>query len=344
MQAARMIKFSPLLSKACPPRLSLMRCMGRWNNRSVAPYMREMNRRRAVVELDHMLKDGYVPIPRRSSFSDWNYQAELAALQARLGETFNQELLTRAFVLDSHVKLELKKQEELGVEISTGLIDNSELANKGVAIINEALTHWLRSALPFLPEEGINAILQYLTSENMIADIAFHIGLRELVLSEEYPPSARSLNLTLQALVGALHATDPERADRFVTDIIGSQIAGKDINEIWSINNPMAVLIDILTRSGMPAPESRLLWQTGPATILANHTVGIYCNKEIIGQSNGETVDIAEEMAARDALRNIFDIKEASYPLPFGQDVAQSGNPNQYLNNYSVNPANIIHC
>ena len=50
-------------------------------------------------------------------------------------------------------------------------------------------------------------------------------------------------------------------------------------------------------------PESRLLFQTGPETILASHNVGIFCNKEIIGQSFGETLDIAEEMAARDALR-----------------------------------------
>ena len=32
----------------------------------------------------------------------------------------------------------------------------------------------------------------------------------------------------------------------------------------------------------------------------------MYCNKQIIGQSYGETLEIAEEMAARDALRNIF--------------------------------------
>merc|ERR1719219_3046339 len=33
-----------------------------------------------------MLKQEMVPIPRRSSFSDWNYQAEIKAFQARIGE------------------------------------------------------------------------------------------------------------------------------------------------------------------------------------------------------------------------------------------------------------------
>ena len=33
----------------------------------------------------------------------------------------------------------------------------------------------------------------------------------------------------------------------------------------------------------------------------------------------GETVTIAEEMAARDALRRLFKITESRAPLPFGQ-------------------------
>ena len=70
-----------LLKSLLPRTQPITRMMGRWNNRSVAPYMREINRRKKVVELNHMLKDGKVPIPRRSSFTDWNYQAELAAGQ-----------------------------------------------------------------------------------------------------------------------------------------------------------------------------------------------------------------------------------------------------------------------
>merc|ERR1719483_1256900 len=155
-----------------------------------------------------MLKDGKVPIMRRSQFSDWNYQAELKALQPRIGETIDQSLLARAFVMESHVELEIRKQEELGVEVTTGLVDNSELAREGKEIINKALKQWLRGALPLLPEEGIAAVTDYLTTETMMAGIAFHLGLRELVLSEEYPPSARSLSCNPQAMVSALATTD----------------------------------------------------------------------------------------------------------------------------------------
>merc|ERR1719483_932162 len=283
-----------------------------------------------------MLKDGKVPVMRRSHFSDWNFQAELNALQARIGETIDRELLARAFVMESHVELEIKKQEELGVEVITGLVDNSALAREGKAVIYKALGQWLRGALPLLPEEGIAAVTDYLTTETMMAGIAFHLGLRELVLSEEYPPSARSLSCSLQAMVSALASTDSARVDKFVTDIIATQIAGKDINEIWAVSDPMRILTNILTASNLPPPESRLLWQTGPATILSNHMGGVFCNKEIIGQCSGETVEIAEEMAARDALRNIFNTGEAAAPLPFGKPAAGSGEQNTNLAEFTV--------
>ena len=83
---------------------------------------------------------------------------------------------------------------------------------------------------------------------------------------------------------------------------------------------------------------------TGPDTILASHLVGLYCNKELIGQSYGETLEIAEEMAARDALRNIMQTAEHSQPRPWGRDLGPRDQPNTSLENLSVEPRNIINC
>ena len=207
--------------------------------------------------------------------------------------------------MDSHAEAERRKQEELGVEVSTQLRDNSELSLEGEKIVKSALTRWLRGAYPLLPEEMITEIRQFLTSHQVMAEVGFHIGLREIILSEEYPPSAASLKKCLEAVIAALASTDLQRAEKLVTDLVASQLQGKEIQEICSqsLHNPVKLLNTILANSGKPVPESRLLFQTGPETILASHNVGIFCNKEIIGQSFGETLEIAEEMAARDALR-----------------------------------------
>ena len=81
----------------------------------------------------------------------------------------------------------------------------------------------------------------------------------------------------------------------------------------------MRELTATLKSMGRPAPESRLLWENAPGSILSSYTVGIYVDRllsqwleaefqklfgrELIGESPGETIESAEEMAARDALR-----------------------------------------
>ena len=296
--------------------------------------------------------------------------------------------------MDSHLDIEKRKQEELGVDVSEEMKDNSKLADRGREVIHSSITRygesenhvlvvkvqnfiysWLRVAFPVVPEEMITELRDYLLSEPIMADVAFHIGLREIVLSEEYPPAAATLMKCFEAVVGALASSQPERAAKLVTDLVASQLHGKEVQEICSgsLANPMRILEGILSRSGLEAPEARLLFQTGinyfcgtkkkvemvdiksvplllmlfcsgPDTILASHLVGVYCNKEIIGQSYGETLEIAEEMAARDALRNIFQTAEHSAPRPFGRDTVGGDTPHADMGSMALEPRNIVNC
>ena len=59
------------------------------------------------------------------------------------------------------------------------------------------------------------------------------------------------------------------------------------------------------------------MWVNGQDTILACYHIGVYCDKELIGRSPGETIEIAQDMAARDALRVLFHFDECSTPLPY---------------------------
>jgi hypothetical protein len=82
-----------LLKSLVPPTKPITRMMGRWNNRSVAPYMREINRRKKMVELNHMLKDGKVPIPRRSSFRTGTIRQSWQHSRPGLGRLLMQSCL-----------------------------------------------------------------------------------------------------------------------------------------------------------------------------------------------------------------------------------------------------------
>ena len=108
------------------------------NHRVYKPLFIELNKRRQIVELDNKLKNKDA-IQRRSSHSDWNYSAELKALQSRLGEKMDDGLLAQSLIMKSHLELEKQKQRDLGVDVSESMTDNSILADGGRKIISDTL-------------------------------------------------------------------------------------------------------------------------------------------------------------------------------------------------------------
>jgi len=311
-------------------------------SRTVRPVLQEIDRRRKTVELNNKLKE-VNPIDRRSSFLEWNFPAELFAFSARLGENIPQQLLAEAFMTDGHLEAEKEKQKKLNIEINENLKSNTELSVQGAELLEKVVVGWLRGALPALPEEGVQAVSSSLLSEDSLADVSFHIGTKDLILAVEYPPLKEDYVKCLKAVVGAISFGSPERAVKFVQDIVISQLVGKDINELWEISNPMKVLTIVLQNEGREAPDARLLWQSGPKTMLANFVVGVYSQKQLIGECSGETLETAEEMAARDALRQLFRTGLDMAPLPVHMTFSQSKQNHNIQDWRSDNIPNLIY-
>ncbi len=61
-----------------------------------------------------------------------------------------------------------------------------------------------------------------------------------------------------------------------------------------------------------------MIWSTGTKNPTAVFIVGIYIDKEFLSKGSGETVEIAEEMAAREAIKNYLGTNESSAPIPYG--------------------------
>jgi len=294
-----------------------------YRKRNVYPQLRDLNERREKIALDQNLRHGKEERPRRSDYVDWNYNAELVAFQARLGEKFDDSKLRDAFISSDYFDAEKERQRDL--EITTDFCSNIQLAESGRKVIEESLRGYLRWAMPFLPEEGVDAFTHFLMQKKLLAHVSFHIGTMDLILSEEYPPNQDNMATTFEAIIGAME--DKERAQRLVLDLVAIQLQGEDLSEIWDIADPMSTLASVLSNEKRGEPEARLLWVSGKETLLACYHVGIYSDKELIGQAPGETALIAEEMAARDALRKLFKFDTASKPLPFGRQIHESNFP-----------------
>ncbi|CAH1801500.1 unnamed protein product, partial [Owenia fusiformis] len=288
----------------------------RGRKRWAVPYYNELYSRR--------LKVGPEKERHRSEWSNWNYDAEIYAFGKRLKEEFNEHTLKIAFTHRSYIESEESRRSQLGIDdsdVPLNLQDNEELAREGEKLASEHVYAFIRFSHPFLPEEAISAVHDYLMSEEMLATIGLNLGIKDLILCEDFPPEASTMVKTFKAIIGALSRDQGRtQAQQFVQDFICTMLVGKDVNELWDVHNPMGVLVDILQNQGKQPPEARLLRETGSRTVLSCYIVGIYSDTALLGQAPGETLEIAEEMAARDALRNIFCTTEYKSPLKFNTE------------------------
>lgn len=252
---------------------------------------------------------------------EWNYRSEIYAFSRRLQEELSEDTLRQIFTHKSYLDKLRSKQIELDLA-ETNIESNEKLVNRGRELLDICLKPYLRHMFDKLPEDGIVAITDYLKSYIVLADIASWIGCKDIILTNEYPPNEVTMANTVYALLGGIeNDSDLQRVRRFVVDIIVTYLNDKDIMEdVWSLPNPKETLSMILENSKLPPYEPRIMFQTGVRTLEACHLVGLYVDKRLIGSSAGETLDIAEECAALDSLRKLFDLNEERKPFIYGRE------------------------
>ena len=86
----------------------------------------------------------------------------------------------------------MKKQQDLQIKeevadssllAASSMPTNENLASIGRKVIGDSLRGYLRWALPYLPEEGVEAVTEFLTEDKLLAHVSFHIGTMDLILS-----------------------------------------------------------------------------------------------------------------------------------------------------------------
>ncbi|XP_074154700.1 large ribosomal subunit protein mL44 [Sminthopsis crassicaudata] len=283
--------------------------------RAALRFQKEVERRR-------LLRCPPPPV-RRSEKPNWDYHAEIQAFCHRLHEDFSLDLLKTAFVNRCYIESEEARRQKLGVgkeAVALNLRDNGELSEQGRAFSHACLTQLLGDAYPSLPPEGTQAIVNFLTSEDVVCHVARNLAVEQLTLSAEFPVPATVLQQTFFAVIGALlQSSGPLKTSLFVRDFLITQMTGKELFEMWNVVNPMGLLVDELTKRNISAPEPRITRQSGSNTVLPLYFVGLYCEKKLIAEGPGETVLVAEEEAARVALRKLYGLAENRRPWDYSK-------------------------
>eukprot|EP00064_Thunnus_orientalis_P002023 superscaffoldBa00000140_g2029 len=265
--------------------------------------------------------EGPLPPKPRSLHPNWDYHAEVQAFSTRLHENFSLQLLKAAFVNPCYLQAEQERRKALGVDSElTALVleDNIQLSAKGADFTQSFLTDWCRASFPSLPSEGVQSIVGHLTSSAVVTNVARNLGIEDLTMSAAFPVPDDVLHSTFMAVIGALQeSSGAERTGFFLRDFLVSQLIGKDLFDMWTVVNPMGLLMEELSKRKIVLPEPRLIRSAGASTVLPLYFVGLYSDKKLLAQGPGETLLAAEEEAARVALRKLYGFSENHRPFDF---------------------------
>lgn len=258
----------------------------------------------------------------RQKFLEWNYRTEMFAFCKRLGENLSEHRLRTVFTDESYIRMERKRRQEMGIDgLDLTVQDNEELACKGLTVMSQFIKQYLRYFMPKFPEEGICAIHDFLLEEGSMADMGKWLGVPEIIFSDKDWPDEQMMGKTLKAFIGAIaEEKGDQQAHRFIIDFIMPYLNKFLIFEMWDLEDARSVLRQLLRNQGIDDFESRLVLQTGQHTIEACYAVALFVNKQMIGHSSAESLDEAEEMAAFDALKRMFEIRSGDFVFKYGTD------------------------
>lgn len=260
------------------------------------------------------------PERRRDEFQDWNYRSEIYAFSRRLQENLGEDTLRQIFAHPCYIENLRRREATLDLP-SSKIESNAGLVSRGSDLLDLTVKPYLRCMFDQMPEDGIIAITNYLRSEEVLADISKWFGCKDIILSAEWPPKPNILAETVFALLAGIEKDlGFDRVRRFVIDMIVSYLDNKDIlDEVWTIPNPKETLNLILKNSKLPAHEPRIMFQTGIRTLDSCYVVGLYSNEKLLGSSPGETLAIAEECAALNALQRLFGLEDDRLQFVYGE-------------------------
>lgn len=288
--------------------LSYRHIRARWER----AYLKDLYHRRVLLGAD--------PLLSRSAYPNWDYDAEIFAFRHRVGAPdASHDTIVRALTDESYFSRADVAADSSGAQPSkedeiSSKEHNAELISKGEDILMDITCAYLRYSIPLAPEEMIQAVAKEITSVEMITSLASFLGIDVLVRTAEFPPNQNSLSNAFKALIASLQ---PKRAESLIVNVVLSQLVDVDFIEVFPLNDPLAVLSDILRAKGYKEIEPRIMRSAGKISAEPIFVVGIYADENLIGQSAGETVLIATDMAARESLLEEWQIT-SEYLLPFG--------------------------
>lgn len=225
-------------------------------------------------------------------------------------------------------------------ELSEELKHNAQLASVGNAVLGLVATEHFHLKYPHLPTRVLKALVTAYVGPSTLADVGADMGvLSQGVQRWDRTAAAPTTRHTADRSAGAANA--PQLLSRDVTaqavralvaimlqelgmaatrGFVHGHILSRrvDLNALLKFRDPKRVLADTCKKYGKPAPQSRLLAETGRLSIHPVFVVGAYSGTAKLGEGTGSSLRMAEFRAAEDALRRLYqaELPDGSFTLP----------------------------
>jgi len=213
------------------------------------------------------------------------------------------------------IKTALKHRSYLSITNEPRTNSNERLEFLGDAVLDLIVAQYLYEKFPRKTEGELSKVKSILVRKSVLAEIAAKVSLGDLILINwgEEKTGGRSRQSILadvfEAVLGAIYM---DKGMEVATEFIHTHLLSdfKKIVRKELYVNYKSILLEHTQSSGQGIPNYKVVDEIGPDHA-KNFLVEVHVNGQKMGQGQGKTKKIAEQEAAKQAIKKL-NIKEAS--------------------------------
>lgn len=236
----------------------------------------------------------------------------------------------------SSLPMSLQERQQVR-ELQENIQHNAQLSTIGNSLLGLLTSEYFHLKYPHLPTRVLKAFVSAYAGPSTLADVGAELGVLAQGVQRWDRTGASSItrrtprggttsvpllskDVAAQSVRAIVAVLFQELGMPAVRGFVHSHLLSRrlDLASLLKFRDPKRVLSSTCKKYGKPAPQSRMLAETGRLSIHPVFVVGVYSGAIQLGEGTGSSIRMAEFRAAEDALRRLYlsELPDGSFTLP----------------------------
>lgn len=266
-----------------------------------------------------------------SSMPKDTYERRMALIRAACTHPSLVSVQQKAYALP----LSVQERNQIP-ELHESIEHNAQLATVGNSLLGMIAAEHFHLKFPHLPTRVLKAFVSAYVGPSTLADVGSELGVLGQGVQRWDRTGATSLtrrnargttsapllskDVAAQCVRALVAVQFQELGIAAARAFVHSYLLSRrlDLASLLKFRDPKRVLSSTCKKYGKPAPQSRMLAETGRLSISPVFVVGVYSGTIKLGEGSGSSIRMAEFRAAEDALRRLYlaELPDGSFTLP----------------------------